>query len=153
MIGGGVIGASILFNLGRLGVTDTLLLEKDVLGSGSTGRSQAICRMHYSNQVTAKMAWESLAVFTNFDEVVGGESGFVETGYLVVVSQEDGAGLAHNVAMQYELGIDTMRVTAKDLEEIAPMVSVTEGEVMAWEPQSGYADTYMVTTSYAKRAR
>ena len=153
MIGGGVIGASILFNLGRLGVTDTLLLEKDVLGSGSTGRSQAICRMHYSNPVTAKMAWESLAVFTNFDEVVGGESGFVETGYLVVVSQEDGAGLAHNVAMQYELGIDTMRVTAKDLEEIAPMVSVTEGEVMAWEPQSGYADTYMVTTSYAKRAR
>ena len=153
MIGGGVIGASILFNLGRLGVTDTLLLEKDVLGSGSTGRSQAICRMHYSNPVTANMAWKSLAVFTNFDEAVGGESGFVETGYLVVVSQEDGAGLAKNVAMQCGLGIDTMRVTAKDLEEIAPMVSVTEGEVMAWEPQSGYADTYMVTTSYAKRAR
>jgi glycine/D-amino acid oxidase-like deaminating enzyme len=153
MIGGGVIGASILFNLGRLGVTDTLLLEKDVLGSGSTGRSQAICRMHYSNPVTANMAWKSLAVFTNFDEAVGGESGFVETGYLVVVSQEDGAGLAKNVAMQTGLGIDTMRVTAKDLEDIAPMVSVTEGEVMAWEPQSGYADTYMVTTSYAKRAR
>ena len=153
MIGGGVIGASILFNLGRLGVTDTLLLEKDVLGSGSTGRSQAICRMHYSNPVTATMAWESLGIFTNFDEAVGGESGFVETGYLVVVGQEDGAGLAHNVAMQYGLGIDTMRVTAKDLEEIAPMVSVTEGEFMAWEPQSGYADTYMVTTSYAKRAR
>ena len=153
MIGGGVIGASILFNLGRLGVTDTLLLEKDVLGSGSTGRSQAICRMHYSNPVTATMAWESLGIFTNFDEAVGGESGFVETGYLVVVSQEDGAGLAHNVTMQYGLGIDTMRVTVKDLEEIAPMVSVTEGEFMAWEPQSGYADTYMVTTSYAKRAR
>ena len=153
MIGGGVIGASILSNLGRLGVTDTLLLEKDVLGSGSTGRSQAICRMHYSNPVTATMAWESLGIFTNFDEAVGGESGFVETGYLVVVSQEDGAGLAHNVTMQYGLGIDTMRVTVKDLEEIAPMVSVTEGEFMAWEPQSGYADTYMVTTSYAKRAR
>jgi sarcosine oxidase subunit beta len=70
-----------------------------------------------------------------------------------VVSQEDGAGLAHNVAMLYGLGIDTMQVTAKDLEDIAPMVSVTEGEFMAWEPQSGYADTYMVTTSYAKRAR
>ncbi|MEE8465235.1 MAG: FAD-dependent oxidoreductase, partial [Dehalococcoidia bacterium] len=80
IIGGGVIGTSILFNLGRLGVTDTLLLEKDVLGSGSTGRSQAICRMHYSNPVTAKMAWESLTIFTHFDEMVGGESGFVETG-------------------------------------------------------------------------
>jgi len=153
IVGGGVIGASILFNLGRLGVTDTVLVEKDVLGSGSTGRSQAICRMHYSNPVTATMAWESLGIFTNFDEAVGGESGFVETGYLVVVKEEDSAGLAQNVAMQYGLGIDTMRVTAKDLKDIAPMVSVSDDESMAWEPRSGYADTYMVTTSYAKRAK
>jgi len=153
MIGGGVIGTSILYNLGRLGVTDTLLLEKDVLGSGSTGRSQAICRMHYSNPVTAQMAWESLGIFTNFNETVGGESGFVETGYLVVVSEEDRNGLERNVAMQFGLGIDTMRVTASDLREIAPMISVNEGEVMAWEPQSGYADPYMVTTSYGARAR
>ena len=46
VIGGGVIGTSLLFSLGRLGVTDTLLVEKDVLGSGSTGRSQTMCRMH-----------------------------------------------------------------------------------------------------------
>lgn len=147
IIGGGVIGASILFNLGRLGVTDTLLLEKDVLGSGSTGRSQAICRMHYSNPVTAKMAWESLGIFTHFDDAVGGMSGFVETGYLVVVKEEDRSGLERNVAMLYQLGIDTMQVTANDLRDIAPMVSVSEDEVMAWEPQSGYADSYMVTTS------
>ena len=153
IVGGGVIGTSILFNLGRLGVTDTLLLEKDVLGSGSTGRSQAICRMHYSNPVTAQMAWESLDIFKHFNEKVGGESGFVETGYLVVVKDEDRAGLLRNVAMQIGMGIDTMQVTASDLRDIAPMVSVTENEAMAWEPQSGYADPYMVTTSYGTRAK
>ena len=153
IIGGGVVGCSILYNLGRLGVTDTLLLEKDVLGSGSTGRSQAICRMHYSNPVTATMAWESLGVFTHFGEVVGGDSGFVETGYLVVVKDEDRPGLERNVVMQHALGIDTMLVTAADLRHIAPMVSVTEDEAMGWEPQSGYADPHMVTTSYAARAR
>jgi sarcosine oxidase subunit beta len=153
IIGGGVVGCGILYNLARLGVTDTLLLEKDVLGSGSTGRSQAICRMHYSNPVTAAMAWESLGVFTHFGEVVGGESGFVETGYLVVVAKEDRPGLERNVAMQHALGIDTMLVTAADLRDIAPMVSVSEDEAMGWEPQSGYADPHMVTTSYAARAR
>jgi sarcosine oxidase subunit beta len=153
IIGGGVVGCSILYNLGRLGVTDALLLERDVLGSGSTGRSQAICRMHYSNPVTATMAWESLGVFTHFGEVVGGDSGFVETGYLVVVKDADRPGLERNVAMGQALGIDTMVVTAADLRDIAPMVSVAEGEAMAWEPQSGYADPYMVTTSYAARAR
>ena len=153
VIGGGVMGCSILYNLGRLGVTDTLLLEQDVLGSGSTGRSQTICRMHYSNPVTAQMAWGSLNVFANFDDIVGGRSGFVETGYLVVVEDIDRPGLERNVSMQYRLGIDTMVVTAADLQDIAPMVSVSEDEAMGWEPQSGYADSYMVTSSYAKRAR
>ena len=153
VIGGGVMGCSILFNLARLGITNTVLLEKDILNGGSTGRSQSICRMHYSNPVTATMAWESLKVFTNFEDVVGGPSGFTETGYLVVVKEEDRPGLEHNCAMQVGLGIDTMVVTAADLADIAPMVAVTEDEAMGWEPQSGYADPYLVTSSYANAAR
>ena len=153
VIGGGVIGTSLLFNLGRMGVTDTLLLEKDVLGSGSTGRSQTMCRMHYSNPVTAIMAWESLRIFTHFGELVGGESGFVETGYLLVANEEDRGSLERNVAMGCQLGIDTKQITADELRDIAPMVSISEEEVIAWEPQSGYADAHMVTTSYGIRAR
>ena len=153
VIGGGVIGTSLLFNLGRMGVTDTLLLEKDVLGSGSTGRSQTMCRMHYSNPVTAIMAWESLRIFTHFGELVGGESGFVETGYLLVANEEDRGSLECNVAMGCQLGIDTKQITADELRDIAPMVSISEEEVIAWEPQSGYADAHMVTTSYGIRAR
>ena len=109
VIGGGVIGTSLLFSLGRLGVTDTLLVEKDVLGSGSTGRSQTMCRMHYSNPVTAVMAWRSLDIFTHFKEVVGGESGFVETGYLLVVKEED---LPSAGAKSYVDGILVGGVTA-----------------------------------------
>ena len=153
VIGGGVMGCSILFNLARRGITNTVLLEKDILNGGSTGRSQSICRMHYSNPVTAIMAWESLGVFAHFEDVVGGPSGFTETGYLVVVKEEDRPGLEHNVAMQHGLGIDTMVVTAADLHDIAPMISVTEDEAMGWEPQSGYADPYLVTSSYANAAR
>jgi sarcosine oxidase subunit beta len=153
IIGGGVMGCSILYNLGKLGVTNALLLEMDVLGSGSTGRSQAICRMHYSNPVTASMAWESLKVFTNFGEMVGGSSGFVQTGYLVIVEPIDRPGMERNIAMQQELGIDTRIVSAADVAELAPMVGVDEDEGLAWEPQSGYADPYQVTTSYASRAR
>ena len=153
VIGGGVIGTSLLFNLGRMGVTDTLLLEKDVLGSGSTGRSQTMCRMHYSNPVTAIMAWDSLRIFTHFGELVGGESGFVETGYLLVANEEDRGSLERNVAMGCQLGIDTKQITADELRDIAPMVSISEEEVIAWEPQSGYADAHMVTTSYGIRAR
>ena len=153
IIGGGVMGCSILYHLAMQGVTRSLLLEKDVLGSGSTGRSQAICRMHYSNPVTASMAWESLKVFTNFGDVVGGSSGFVETGYLVIVEAVDRPGMERNVAMQQELGISAGLVTAQEVNDLAPMLEVADTEGLAWEPQSGYADPYLVTTSYAARAR
>lgn len=153
IIGGGVIGCSLLYNLAQLGTTNSLLLEMDVLASGSTGRSQAICRMHYSNPVTASLALESVKIFANFGDAVGGASGFVKTGYLVVVEGVDRTGLEQNVAMQQDLDINTSQITASELRELAPMVAVSEGEVLAWEPESGYADPYLVTTSYASRAR
>lgn len=153
VIGGGVMGCSIQYHLAELGITDSLLLEQDVLGSGSTGRSQTICRTHYSNPITTRLAWESLRVFTNFAEIVGGDAGFVKTGYLVVVGLADQNGLKKNVAMQQELGVSTALVTADDVKDLAPMIQVSEEEGLAWEPLSGYADSHQVTTSFAARAR
>ncbi len=153
IIGGGVMGCAIQYHLASLGVTDTVLLERDVLGSGSTGRSQAICRMHYSNRITTQLAWQSLQVFADFDARVGGASGFVNTGYLVVVNEADEGGLQRNVAMQQELGVPTSVVSRDDLARLAPSVVLYDDERAAWEPESGYADPYQVTVSYAARAR
>ncbi len=153
VIGGGVMGCSLLYHLAQRGTTDTLLLERSVLGAGSTGLSQAICRMHYSNPITASMAWSSLQVYANFNEQVGGDSGFVKTGYLVVVEEIDRPSLELNIAMQQDLGIDVALVTAGELHELAPMIETFEGESLAWEPNSGYANPYLVTTSLAARAQ
>ncbi len=147
------MGCGILYNLAERGVTDTVLLEKDVLGSGSTGRSQAILRMHYSNEVTTRLAWDSLAIFRDFHEIVGMPSGYTKTGYFVIVGPEDRAAMLENVAMQRAVGVDTSIVTAEDVREIAPMVRTNDGESFAYEPESGYADPYSVTTGYANAAR
>ena len=56
VIGGGVMGASILYNLVSCGVRAPVLLERDTLGSGSTGRSSGLVRMHYSTVVNADLA-------------------------------------------------------------------------------------------------
>ena len=153
IIGGGVMGCSIQYNLAAQGITNTILLEKTTLNAGSTGRSQAICRTHYSNPITANLAWQSLQIFANFDQIIGGPPVFTQTGYLVIVNQPDRPGLQRNIAMLQELGIDTTTITPDDLREIAPMISVSETEALAWEPQSGYADPYLVTSTYANRAQ
>ncbi len=150
IIGGGVMGCSVLYHLARLGMRDVVLLEQDVLGSGSTGRSQAILRMHYSNPITASMAWESLKVFQDFEEEMGHPSGYVNTGYFVIVSPVDRGPMEENVAMQRSLGIETSVVSQEDLEELAPMLKADDAGGIAYEPQSGYADPYLVTTGYAR---
>ena len=153
VVGGGVIGCSVLYHLCAQNMNNVTLLEKDVLGSGSTGRSQTICRTHYSNVITSTMARDSLNIFKNFSEIVGGESGFVNTGYIVVVDKSDEEGLRKNLMMQQALGINTSQIDSDQLRDIAPMVCATRDELLAWEPDSGYADSYRVTTSYANRAR
>ena len=146
------MGCSTLYHLAELGVTDTLLIEQDSLASGSTSRTQGVLRMHYSNRVTAQMAWESLAVYRDFERRVGSPSGYVQTGYILAVPAGYGAALRRNIAMQTALGIDTAEVDADALSDLAPSVRTRDGEVYAFEPLSGYADAHLVTSGYARRA-
>ncbi len=152
VVGGGVMGCSVLFHLAELGVTDTVLLEQESLTFGSTSRSQGVLRMHYSNAVTTRLAWDSLAAFQNFVEHVGSPSGYVRTGYLLAVPGQYGDAMRRNVAMQRGLGVDTAEVDADELASIAPQVSTRPDEAYAYEPQSGYADAHLVTGGYARRA-
>ena len=96
------------------------VLEKGALASGSTGKSSAIVRQHYSNEVTARMARWGLDVFHDFDERVGGSAGFVKAGFLVLVPAEDAEGLRANVAMQQAVGIDTRILSPEEVRERAP---------------------------------
>ncbi|PKB67671.1 MAG: hypothetical protein BZY81_04085 [SAR202 cluster bacterium Io17-Chloro-G4] len=153
VIGGGVMGCSILYNLAFRGVKNAVLLERELLGSGSTGRSSGAVRMHYSNEVHARMAWQSLRIFQNFDEIVGGECGFTETGYLVFSGEDDVEAFHSNVAMQQSAGIQTSIISRSDAQEIAPQFYLGDCPAIAYEPHSGHADSSATAAAYATRAR
>jgi|TARA_B100001146_G_scaffold112827_1_gene99497 sarcosine oxidase subunit beta len=153
IVGGGVMGCSIQHNLADRGMNRSLLVEKDVLGSGSTSRSQAILRMHYSNPETALMAWESLKVFRNFEEITGASSGFTKTGYLLAVPEHYRKPMLENLKMQQQLGIDVDEVDFKFVQDLGLNAYPDEGEAYCWEPLSGFADPYSVTVGYANQSR
>ena len=153
IIGGGVMGCSILYNLASRGLRDVLLLERDILGSGSTGRSSGAVRMHYSNEVHARMAWQSLDIFRNFKDMVGGQCGFVETGYMVFAGEDNLDAFQANVAMQQSVGINTKLISREEAHEIAPAFYVDDCAGIAYEPGSGHADTSGTAIAYATKAR
>ena len=153
IIGGGVMGCSILYNLASRGLRDVLLLERDILGSGSTGRSSGAVRMHYSNEVHARMAWQSLDIFRNFEDMVGGQCGFVETGYMVFAGEDNLDAFQANVAMQQSVGINTKLISREEAHEIGPAFYVDDCAGIAYEPGSGHADTSGTAIAYATKAR
>ena len=153
VIGGGVMGCSILYHLAARGMPDALLLERDALGSGSTGRSSGAVRMHYSTEVHAQMAWHSLQVFRDFDNIVGGQCGYTNTGYLVFAPDAAVDGFRANIALQQRIGITTSEISPDAAAELAPGFRLDDCAAIAWEPLSGHADPSGTALAYAARAR
>jgi glycine/D-amino acid oxidase-like deaminating enzyme len=153
IVGGGVIGCSIAFHLARRGAGRVVLLEKSYLGAGSSGKSGAIIRQHYSNALTVAMARQSLRVFENFPDVVGGPPVFTRTGMALVVNERDRVGLEANMALQRDLGVDVRLVVAQELTEIDPNARLAEDELAAFESEAGYVEAVQVVASYADAAR
>jgi glycine/D-amino acid oxidase-like deaminating enzyme len=109
--------------------------------------------MHYSNEVHARMAWQSLDIFRNFKDMVGGQCGFVETGYMVFAGEDNLDAFQANVAMQQSVGINTKLISREEAHEIAPAFYVDDCAGIAYEPGSGHADTSGTAIAYATKAR
>ena len=153
VIGGGVNGVSTAFNLARLGVRRVTVVERRYLAAGATGKSGSLVRMHYTNETESRLAWESLKVFRDFANIVGGDCGFDASGFVEVVGPEHAKAMAANVAMQQGIGIDTRLVSKEELHGISPDMRVDDIGAAAYEPGSGFADPNATTFAFAAAAR
>src|SRR5438105_13561702 len=153
IVGGGVMGTSIAWQLARRRAGRVMLLEKSFLGAGSSGKSGAIIRQHYSNRLTTLMAQKSLRVFEHFEDLVGGPAVFTRAGMVLVVGERDLAGLDANIVMQRELGVDVRKISAQELAEIDPNARLAEDEAAAYESEAGYVEAVQVVASFADAAR
>jgi glycine/D-amino acid oxidase-like deaminating enzyme len=83
VIGAGANGTSTAFHLAKAGVKRVVVVERQYLGSGATGKSGALVRMHYTNEPEVRLAFESLKYFQHWQDMVGGDCGFQPLGLLV----------------------------------------------------------------------
>ncbi len=147
------MGCSIAFHAAKLQQgLKIILVERQHIGWGATSRSTAIVRQHYSNPVTARMALESLEVFENFPQAIGGEANFTRTGFLLAVGPRNEDGLKRNVEMQRSIGIETSIIGPSEIEKLQPGAYVKDIAAAAFEPRSGYADPSATTKSLAAAA-
>ncbi|HKT90357.1 MAG TPA: FAD-binding oxidoreductase [Candidatus Sulfotelmatobacter sp.] len=153
VVGAGVMGASIAFHLVKRKCGKIVVLDKDHVGRGGSGRSSALVRMHYSFPAEVQLALISLQIFQNWAEIVGAPGDFRKTGFVRIVHPNETERLKLNVEMQRELGANVDLIDKQQLREIEPDWKVDEVELAAYEPDSGYGDGAGVAGDFLSAAR
>jgi sarcosine oxidase, subunit beta len=153
ILGAGVMGASIAFHLAQRKAGRIVVIDKDHVGRGGSGRSSALIRMHYSFRAEVQLALISLRMFEHWGELVGEATLFQKTGFVRIVHPSEAERLKLNVEMQRNLGVRVSLISKQELQELEPDWLVEEVEVAAYEPDSGYGDGAGVANDFLARAR
>jgi glycine/D-amino acid oxidase-like deaminating enzyme len=150
VVGGGILGATTFWELAREDL-DVLLLEARSFGGGSTARSAAIVRCHYSNPEVVRMAVRSRDALQQLPLRLDCEPVYTRTGWLFLVDVHDAELAVANVAMQDEEGLESVDV--EDLQTMLPGIDGSGIAYAVYEPESGHADPVATTIAYIEAGR
>lgn len=154
IVGGGVVGCATAYYLAKAGLRDIVLLERDYLSSGSTGRCAGGIRQQWGTETNVRLAMGSVRLFETLDKELGCDTEYFEGGYLLLARTEKQIEqFRKNIALQNGLGLDCRLITPEEAREVAPALN-PEGVLAAAHCRTdGYANPFLVTQAYADAAR
>jgi glycine/D-amino acid oxidase-like deaminating enzyme len=157
VVGGGVIGASVAFHVSALGASSVLLIERGSIGSGTSAQSSGILRTHYSVRENVELAQRAWQFFVDFQAQLGDDEaacGLVKCGYLIA-ARDDAMreALRQSLAQQQAQGVRVDYLDAGEAAKLLPIARFDDAALIGFEPDAGFADAYLVATSFVRAAR
>jgi dimethylglycine dehydrogenase len=154
VIGGGVIGCSILYHLTKLGWSDVILLERDELTSGSTWHAAAgIHGLHDSTNIS-RIQHYTMKLYKELEAETGQGCGIFQPGSLYLAQTENRSHQLHLQAAKAKLyGMNFYEISRSEAEKLHPLVDFDGIQTIMWEPDGGNVDPSGVTAAYAAGAR
>jgi len=153
IIGGGVMGASIALHLARLGFGRIVVLERETLAAGSTGRSVACVDLLSQQPSVAALQVRSLRAFQHCAEIFGDGCGWVNTGFAMLAGPEGAAGVLNVVRVMGAAGGAVRRLSAAEYHHLDPACACGEADVISWAPEAGRLDPVLLTATLMNAAR
>ncbi len=154
IIGGGVIGTAIAYELSKIGVRNVALFEKSYLSSGSTGRCGAGVRQQWGLKFNALLAKKSVDIFEKLSDELGIDIEFRQGGYLVLAHTDHQIEqFEKNVALQNSLGIPSRFVDKAEAKAICPPLNTDKFLAATFCQTDGHANPFLTTFAYASAAQ
>ncbi|MER9633894.1 FAD-dependent oxidoreductase [Mesorhizobium sp. M0228] len=154
VIGGGVVGCSVLFHLARHGWTDIVLLERDELTSGSTWHAAGGMHTINGDPNVAKLQKYTISLYKEIEELSGQATGVHLTGGVLLAATEARLDwLRGVVAKGRYLGIELEEISPAEAAELMPLLDPKQFVGAVRNNEDGHLDPSGVTHAYAKAAR
>ncbi|MEN6388511.1 MAG: FAD-binding oxidoreductase [Candidatus Cryosericum sp.] len=154
IIGGGVSGLAIAYELAKRGYRDVAVLEESYLGSGSTGRCGSGIRAQFTSADQIVLLRESEAIWEHLSEELEYDVHFKACGYLFLWDTPELVDKARqNVAFQNRYGVMSRIIDRQEAKEICPSLNTDSFLAGQWHDKDGMAFPFDTVTGYARAAR
>src|ERR1700674_3157230 len=152
--GGGIMGCALAYQLAKRKV-DVVLLERETLGSQSTGKCAGGVRQQFSIEANVRLQRMSVRMFESFENETGHPADFRQIGYLFVFTQtQQVEDFRHNMDMWHRVGLTEARwVDQADAAKMVPVLNVDDVLGCTFCPTDGIASPADVTSGYTAAAR
>ena len=154
VIGGGVVGCSVLYHLTKLGWSDVMLLERSELTSGSTWHAAGGFHTLNGDTNMAALQGYTIRLYKELEEITGMSCGLHHVGGITLADNRDRFDmlLAERAKHRF-MGLETEIVGPEEIAKIAPITN-TDGIIGAlYDPLDGHLDPSGTTHAYARAAR
>ena len=154
IVGGGVVGCSIAYHLAKLGWTDIVLLEQNLLAGGTTWHAAGLIgRLRTTNSMT-KINKYSAELYASWEKETGHSIGWKQVGSLIVGRSEERMKQLHRTAAMAEwFGVEVQIISPKSAQEKWPLLRVDDTLGAAWLPHDGKLIPKELALALAKGAQ
>ncbi len=154
VIGGGVAGCSTAYHLAKFGWKDTVLLERDVLTSGTTWHAAGLIGQLGSSATITKLRNYSLNLYKKLEKETGLSTGLKQNGSLTVATTADRLEeLKRQLTFAQRFDIEARQVCSEEIKEIYPLINIEDLVGGVFIKKDGQADPVGVANVMAKAAR
>ncbi len=154
VIGGGVVGASVLYHLTKLGWKDVMLLERAELTAGSTWHAAGGVHTVNGDPNVAKLQQYTIELYKEIEAISGQSCGAHITGGIMLAgTQERVNWMKMAIARGRYLGMDLSMISMDEAYDLFPLLDKKKFIGAMYDPVEGHVDPYGVTHAYAKSAQ
>lgn len=153
IIGGGIMGLGLAYQLARRGRSDVHVIEQSYLAGGASGRNGGGVRMQWSTELNIRLMQESIELCRHFAGELGINIWLRQGGYLFLArSDDERRRMERNTALQNRCGVPTRMLSPKEALRVVPELSLDGIVAASYNPRDGVVFPWPFLWGYAHRA-